>query len=222
MAGASIPVLSYVVETMIFYAPKIVGAIIVLVVGWLLGRTISFLIGKIVEKMRLEAIFRRVFVGRAILRAGYTPSNFLSLLGKATIYFLSAMSALTLLSVPFITEIVQLLLEYLSNLVGGIIILLVGFIFADWISELVVRGSSLTLQSTILSGIVKFMLYFAVITIALTQMKIDVTIIYIFAQAFAWSIGIAIGIAFGWNIKDRVGAWLEKMMTDKDKVKDTV
>ena len=219
---ASVPILSELVDAIIFYAPKVVSAIIVLVLGWLIGRAISLLIGNIVEKMRLEAIFRKVTIGRAILRAGYTPSNFFSMLGKAAVYFLSAMYALNLLSVPFITAIVQLLLEYLSNLACGIIILAVGFIFADWISESVEIGSASALQSTILSGIVRFMLYFAIITIALAQMKIDITILYIFAQAFAWSIAIAIGIAFGWNLKDRIGEWLEKMMPSHDKAKDTV
>jgi hypothetical protein len=54
-------------------------------------------------------------------------------------------------------------------------------------------------------------------------MKIDITIVYIFAQAFAWAIaigfGVAFGIAFGWQLKDRVKPWIDMILPKPGKVK---
>ena len=142
------------------------------------------------------------------------------MLGKVAVYLFTALSAVNLLSIPFLTASVQAFSEYFPNFITGILILVFGFIFVDWIGEAVEKSSTSPIQSSIIGGIVRLLLYFVIITITLAQMKIDVTIFYIFAQAFAWSIAIAIGIAFGWNLKDKVSTWLEKMMSQEDKDKN--
>jgi len=221
MNWEAIPILSDIVRIVIEYSPRVVFAAIALALGWVIGRLVSFLISSIVGKMGLEVVFRKTSVGRAILRAGHTPSSFFAMLGKGAIYLSAILSALKLLSIPLLTDSVQTIIEYLPNLIGGALILVVGFTFVDWISETVEKGVSSPLQSSLLSGLVRILLCFVVITIALAQMKIDVTILYIFAQAFAWSLAIAIGIAIGWNLKDKVGLWLEKILPNKENDKNT-
>jgi len=110
---------------------------------------------------------------------------------------------------------------FLPNLVSGLLILLGGFILVDWIGEMIEEGSSSTLPPALLSWFVKAVLYFVVITIALAEMGVDVTILYIIAQALAWSLAIAIGIAFGWNLKDKIGLWLEEALSNRRKGRKT-
>jgi len=216
-----IPVLSDLVRIIIEYSPRAVFAMIALALGWVIGRLISFLLNSIIGKMGLEIAFRKASVGRAILRAGYTPGGFFATIVKGIIYLFAILSALKLLSIPFLTDATQAFIEYLPNLIGGILILVAGFTCVDWIGETIEKGTSSTLQPSLLSWLVRILLYFVTITIALVQMKIDVTILYIFAQAFAWSLAIAIGIALGWNLKDRVGLWLEKILPKKENEEDT-
>ena len=215
-----IPVLSDLIEAVIAYSPRVAYAIIALALGWVIGRLAGFLINTFTGKLRLESAFRRTSVGRVVLRSGYTPSRFLAMLGKVVVYLFTVLSALNLLSIPFLTASVQAFLEYFPNFVTGMLILVVGFIFVDWIGAAIEKGSTSIIQSSIIGGIVRLLLYFVIITITLAQMKIDVTILYIFAQAFAWSMAIAVGIAFGWNLKDKVSTWLEKMMSQEDKAKN--
>ena len=217
----SIPVLSDLIKMITIYSPHIAFALITLALGWVIGRFTSFILNRIVRKMGLETVFRKTSMGRAILRAGYTPSGFFATLGKGFVYMFSILSALSVLAIPPITTAVQAFIEYLPNLIMGVLILVFGLTFADWISESVEKGGSSAIQSSLLSGLVRILLYFVIITVALAQMKIDVTILYILAQAFAWSLAIAIGIAFGWNLKDRIGPLIEKTMPRKEKTKNT-
>jgi hypothetical protein len=217
----NIPILSELVRILSVYLPLVVYAIIILVLGWIMSHLVGFLIRSVVGKMGLEASFRKTSVGRSILRTGYTPSSFFVLLGKGVIYLIAVISALQILSIPLITNMVQVLIDYLPNLLGGIIILIVGFISADWIGESIDKGgSSLTVTSSLFGGVIRIFLYFIIITISLVEMKIDITILYIFAQALSWSIAIAIGLAFGWNLKDRVGSWLEGVINHKEKTEN--
>ncbi|MFH0897499.1 MAG: hypothetical protein V1850_05590 [Candidatus Bathyarchaeota archaeon] len=213
MDWESIPLISDLVKALIVYSPRVFLALITLFLGWVIGRLVGILINSVVGKMRLETVFRRTSVGRAILRSGYTPSRFFVALGKTAIYLFATFSALNFLSIPLLTDSVQALISYIPSFLGGVMILVAGFVFADWIGEAVEKGwTSSNIQSSFLGVIVRLLLYFMTLTIALAQMKIDVTILYIFAQAIAWSIAMAIGIAFGWNLKDRIGPWLDKVL----------
>ena len=68
----------------------------------------------------------------------------------------------------------------------------------------------------IIGNSIRLLLYFVVLTIALTQMKLEVEILYILANALAWGVaiglGIGFGIAFGWGFKDiitkKANRWL--------------
>ena len=205
----------------IAYLPRVVFALVALALGWLFGRLAGFIINRVVGRMGLEPAFRKTSVGRALLRGGYTPSSFFAALGKGVVYLFAALSALDFLSIPFLTGLAQALVTFLPNLVSGLLILLGGFILVDWIGETIEKGSSSTLPPALLSWFVKAVLYFVVITIALAEMGVDVTILYIIAQALAWSLAIAIGIAFGWGLKDKIGLWLEEALSNRRKGRKT-
>ena len=59
-------------------------------------------------------------------------------------------------------------------------------------------------------------------------MKIDVSILYIFANAMAWGIAIGVsvglGIAFGWGFKDFIAEsakeWIQSLTTTAEKVEE--
>jgi len=212
-----VPILFSILETIIAYLPRVVFAVATLALGWVFGRLVSFLINRIVGRMGLATAFRKTSVGRALLRGGYTPGSFFAALGKGVVYLFAALTALDFLSIPVLTGLAQAFVIFLPNLVSALLILLGGLILVDWIGETIEKGSSSTLPPALLSWFVRALLYFVVITIALAEMGVDVTILYIIAQALAWSLAIAIGIALGWNLKDRIGPWLEEALSNRRK-----
>ena len=204
----------------IIFLPRFALALVVLAIGWLMGQLVYYVLDKVIGKMGLETAFRRASVGRAILRSGYTPGGFLAALGKGIAYLFTITYALDVLAIPILSASVEAFLEYLPNLVQGILILVAGFVLADWIGESIEKGSFSTAQSHLIGQLVRIPLYFVSITIALVQMKVDVTILYIFAQAIAWSLAIAIGIAFGWYLKDKISPLFDKMVKNESKEGD--
>lgn len=213
-------VLSDLATGAIIFLPRVALALVVLAIGWLMGQLVYYVLDKVIGKMGLETAFRRASVGRAILRSGYTPGGFFAALGKGIAYLFTITYALDVLAIPILSASVEAFLEYLPSLVQGILILVAGFVLADWIGESIEKGSFSTAQSHLIGQLVRIPLYFVSITIALVQMKVDVTILYIFAQAIAWSLAIAIGIAFGWYLKDKISPLFDKMVTHESKEAD--
>jgi len=212
MDWESVPLLSDVIKMVLTYVPRIALAMIALALSVVIGRLVGFILNRTIGKLGLEPAFRRTSIGRAILRSGYTPGSFFAVLGKGIIYLLGITSALNLLSIPVLTAAIQGFLEYLPNFVEGVLILVAGLIFVDWVGESIDKGSLSTVQPRLLDGLIRIPLYFIILTLALAQMKIDVTILYFFAQALSWSMAIAVGIAFGWYLKDKMGPWLDEVL----------
>lgn len=204
--------------TLTMFLPNIIGSLIILGIGWVIGRVVGAFIGKLVSRAGADTAFRRTSIGRAILRAGYTASDFSNTLSRWVIYLVAILLALQNLQIPVISRAIEIFLIFLPNIIVAFIIFIAGFILSDWIGESIKKGISVESSQeqylNIFGDTLKIILYFITITIALSQLGIDITIIYIVAQAFAWavaiSVGVASGIVVGWLIKDRVREWLSE------------
>ena len=212
------PPYDQLVQSLPNIAIKILLFVAILAITWLAGRLLGTLVGRLIARGGGDSVLRQTVVGRSLQKSGYTSSSLTGILTRWITYLVGFLFALESLSVPFITDSVSAFLSYLPNLIGGIIILLVGIILSDWMGELVKRSftpeiSQLLYMNLVGDGI-KVILYFVTITIALKQLGVDVTILYIVAQALAWgtalSVGVAAGIAVGWALKDRIKNWIPK------------
>ncbi|MGC9153241.1 MAG: mechanosensitive ion channel family protein [Vulcanisaeta sp.] len=189
----------------VFYT--VLAAVVIMIVGYVVGRLVEILIKKIAYTTGLDAFFRKTSIGRALLRSGYTAGDFLGLFVKWVIYIAAIFYALLELSyaspnLAFLYDTSRSVLSYLPDLVSGVIILIIGLIMVDWISDYFKRSYPANDQysQTLLNFVgdaFRFILYYMVITIALSVMKVNVTILYIFAQGLAWAVAIGLGVAIG-------------------------
>jgi len=206
---------SYLIEMLRSYGPKIFLAFVILIVGWALGKGAGWLVRGMVSRWGFGAAFKKTSIGRAILLSGYTPSLFFGSLTRWCVYLIAVYEAIEVLEIPAMRTFMREIVLYLPYFISGLLILIVGFIFADSVGDIVKQaggGSGRGEYYNPFGDAVRIFLYFVVLVMALAQMKIDVTILYIFAQAFAWSIAIAVALALGWHLKDRVGPWIDQML----------
>ena len=189
----------------VFYT--VLTAVVIIIVGYVVGRLVEILIKKISYTTGLDAFFRKTSIGRALLRSGYTAGDFLGLFVKWIIYIAAIFYALLELSyaspnLSFLRDTSKSVLTYLPHLVSGIIILIIGLIMVDWISDYFKRSypTNDPYSQTLLNFVgdaFRFILYYMVITIALGVMEVNVTILYIFAAGLAWAVAIGLGVAIG-------------------------
>ena len=194
---------------------KMVVFVIIIAVGWLIGRAVGWVVGRFLGRIGADATFRKTALGRAIIRSGFAASTFSNHLARWIVYMTALLVALESLDYSFISMPIQEFLMYLPRLVGAVLMVVIGFTFSDWVGELVKKGYTQEQRELLylnaLGDMLRVMLYFAVITMALTELGVDVTILCIVAQPLAWAIaivvGVAAGIILGWMLKDRVKGW---------------
>jgi hypothetical protein len=198
--------------------PKLAGAIITLIIGWIVGRALGKAVSHIIEKTRVGIPLKRTIIGRALENAGITISKFFDLIVRWFIYLIAILAAVDILNIEALSKFIGLIVQYIPNFLAGIIILLAGLMIADFVGDAVTAiGKEAKIEfAGFLSIIIRATLYFVAIVIGLTVMKIDVSLLYIFADALAWGIaigvGAALGIALGFGLKDYVAKNAEKWL----------
>jgi Mechanosensitive ion channel, conserved TM helix len=191
---------------------RVVVLLVIVGIGWALGRVVGWLVGRLVVSAGGDSLFRHTAIGRALMKSGYTAGTFSKVLAKWVIYLTAFLIGIDGLGLPLVSRSVGAFLNFLPALVTSIAILGVGLVLSDWIGEFVKRAASPEQRDVfyveILADFVKLVLYFVTFTIALANLNVDLTILYIVAQPLAWAlaifVGVAAGIIVGWTLKDRV------------------
>ncbi|MCW3975210.1 MAG: hypothetical protein NWE86_03080 [Candidatus Bathyarchaeota archaeon] len=203
--------------------PKIAGAIIVLIIGWIAGRIIGKGASSVLDKIGIDDALLKTAFGKAIEKSGMTVVKFFDMIIRWFIYLIALFAATDILEISVLSEFMRSIVSYLPSFIAGVFVLIFGFIASDFVGDTIESiGKEAKIEfSGMLSNLLKLLLYFIVLTVGLGMMKIDIKILYIFAEALAWGgaigIGAGLGIAFGWGLKDFVAKNANKWFTDIEK-----
>lgn len=222
--------LNALLQALIALLPKIGGAAIVLIIGWAVGRVLGKGISKVLVKVRLDEALRKTVIGKALERSGITGVRLFDLVIRWFVYLIAILTAADILNISELSTLLRTTVAYLPSLVAGFFIIIVGFIVSDFIGDVMKGfGEEMRIEySGLFANALKLFLYFIVIVIALTTMKIDVSILYVFANALAWGIAIGLcvglGIALGLGFKDVVARnaerWIETAQSAVKRAED--
>ncbi|RJS74755.1 hypothetical protein CW710_00880 [Candidatus Bathyarchaeota archaeon] len=211
-------VIESVVERFTEILPKVGGAAIAIVLGYVFGKLAGKAITALLDRTGIDKAVKNSSVGKALERSNITISSFTGALVRWFIYLVSLLVAADILEITVFSNFLTMLLEYIPYLIVGIFILVLGFMFSDFASNAalnVFRELGL-IYSRLLSLLIRMFLYLVVIVMAFSAMKIDVTILYTFANAMAWGlaagIALVIGLAFGLGLKDAVAKNAENIL----------
>ncbi|WP_232686416.1 mechanosensitive ion channel family protein [Halobacterium zhouii] len=195
------------VQSIIAFLPRLVGAIVILIIGWIIGAILGGIVKRITDSVGLDAHATDTPLGR--MSSGDDPVS--TLLGKITawfVYALAILAAADALAIEILSEWLARAVSYLPAFIAGLLVIIVGFVVADIIGDVIRSSLGSTAKSSWFADGVRMFLYFTAIVIGFDTMGIDIELLYIFARALAWGlaigIGAAIAIAFGWGAKDYV------------------
>jgi small-conductance mechanosensitive channel len=213
------------VASMVAFLPNLISAIIILIIAWIVGRALGAVVSQALDRVGVDNALKRTILGRYIESSGTSIPHVFDLIVRWTIYIIGFTAAVNVLGIATLTAITTSVVMYIPSLIAALIVLIVGFILADFVGDFVKRAGveSGMPYIGIFSTAIQIFLYFIVIIIALDQLKINTSIIYVFATALAWGVaigaGVGLGIAFGIGLKDKVPKLLEGVSAEETKQK---
>jgi len=193
--------------------PVVVGAILILVIGWIVGRLLGKAVRMMLDKLKVDSLFADSSFLKALAGAGITISYIFDVVIRLFVYLIAVLAAVDLLNLDYLSSLMKEIVEYIPHIIVFVLIVLVGFILIDYFADFLLKfhpTANVDLMAPVIL-LMRIFLYFVVAVFALSQLRLDLTIIYTFLTPIAWGIGIGLGaaiaIVFWFGLKER-GAWI--------------
>lgn len=180
---------------------RMVYAAFIFIIGLIFAIELSKLTKRIFQKIGVDKTLEKIGIKNFFKRGGikFSVSDISAWMVKWFILLFALMSAVDILALPQVSNFLGVILEYLPNLFGALIILTIGLIISQLVYEAVEGGAKATgIKIYHLAAVAfKWMIIIITFLVVLEQIEIKTEILKIFAGGFSLMIAIAGGLAFG-------------------------
>ena len=192
------------------FAPSILGALFILLVGGLIAKLLERVIIRVLKTLSLDKLAEQVQLASILAKGGIRRK--LSELIGAIVYWIVmlafVMTALNALNLTVAAELFQQIVSFLPNVIASVFILTVGVFAAAFLATTVRTAASNSgiVQAQLLGQAVQMAVVVFTLVAALQQLRIEFV-----GEVFLIILGgISLGcaLAFGLGCRDLAGRWV--------------
>ena len=198
------------------YLPQIIGAIIILIIGWIVASFIGGVVQRILYWTGVDSYADRLGVNQ---RFGLSPKYKIisGMLGAVVKWFLvvvTLVAAVNVLNLQQVNIFLNSVLLYIPNVIAAVIILTTGLLIAEGIGSFVgksLQASRLPVDRRDLVGkIARYAIIVFTVLAVLTQLNIVPQLV----QILFGGLMLALALAFGLGGRDEAARWLATFRRD--------
>lgn len=198
------------------FAPRLIIAIVLFVVGWLLGSLIAKAFDQVFAALKVDKVFQSVGADEFFRKAGITLNSgyFVGQIMKwfiIIIFLLPSLSLVGLESIGYFLK--EDVLTFLPRVIVAALILIIATVVSDALSKAIVAGAkSMSLKSAYMLGTVaKYAIWVFAFIIALGQLGIAAAYMQILFTGIIAMFALGGAIAFGLGAKDHASRFISKI-----------
>ena len=195
---------------------QLVIAIVIFIVGWLVGAGVGRVVEQIVNAIRVDQALRAAGLDKVLSRAGFglSAGKFLGFLVKwffIIAFLVASLDVLHLTTVNlFLSDVV---LGYLPQVIVAVLILLVAAVIAE-AARRVVEGSAKAAAlhaSGFLGKVAQYSIWAFALLAALAQLNVATAFVQTLFTGIVIAVSLAIGLAFGLGGQKAAERYIDKL-----------
>lgn len=192
------------------FLPKLLLALVLLVIGYVFAKMLSKLIRIVFDKLGVNNLLEKSGFTAQLLRAGIkaSPGAFAaSLIFWLTMLFVIKIAAQSA-SIQDISDIIIAIISFMPNAITAALIMLFGFIVADVIKNAVFNAlDQMGLEyARTLSKVIFGFIFILILTVALSKINIQTELLNATVKILLGSLALALAIALGFGLKRMAGS----------------
>jgi len=193
-------------EKLMNVLPNILGALLLLVIGWLIARLVRFVIRKVLQSIGFDKLGDQLTETSVLAKNLLTirPSRLISKFAYWIVLLLFFISASDTLGWGVVSESISNLINYLPQLLSALIVFVIGLYIASFVKKFLKTAfDSMKLAAGhILSEVVSVIILIIIGTTALDQAGIDTTVISANITIILGAILLTFVLGIGLSAKD--------------------
>ncbi len=178
------------------FIPNLIGAIILLIIGFIVGKVMGLVIREILIRTGVDRYLRKEE------HLKFKASSLFDVITRWAIYVTFISGAVEILGIQSLKEIMTQIVFFIPQLIGAIIVILVSYGIAVYVKDGIL--SAKTIYSDVLGKAVFFLIIYIGVAIALPIIQINTQLISNLLLVVIGSLGVGMAIAIGLGLKDIV------------------
>ena len=200
---------SNMIDRMVTALPVFIGAVLVLVAGYVIGRLTKGVVSGLLTGIRFDAFVQSV--GIRLPEGAKSPSEQMGQLTLVVVMYYAVMEASKILGLTLVADVLRNFLSYAGNIGAGLAIFVLGLYLAQ-VAANAVRASGMG-QANLLAGLTRAVVLIFVGAIALRQMGIADEIVVIAFGLLMGAVAVAAALAFGLGGREIAARELENWLS---------
>ncbi|SFR81029.1 mechanosensitive ion channel [Maribacter stanieri] len=212
MDAISVPA-THMLEQFFNAIPKIVVAVLILLIFVIGGKFVSGLVTDLLESLNLDGIVNRMNLGSVS-----SNTNLPKLIGNIVYFFIvlfGITTALEKLEFQKLTEVLDTLVGVSGNILFGLVILIIG----NWIASIAHRTMAKDENNLFVASIVRMCILAIFLAMGLKTMGIGDDIINMAFGITLGTIAVTIALSFGLGGREAAGKQMERILNKFNKNK---
>ncbi len=193
-------------ETIVGAAPRVVGAIGLIILALVVARLIEKILRAILVRVHFDALLARVGIEQGLQRLGVRES--INQIVPRVIYYLLlilfARTAADALGLVAISSAIATFMAFVPNIIAALLILVLGGAAAQWAGGAVTQAadnSGIEFAGS-LGRLVTAILFFVLGVMAVSQLRIDTEMVRLVSTALLGGLALAFGLSLGLGSRD--------------------
>ena len=187
--------------------PNIVAAIIIVLVGLVVGRLVGTALEEILMRTKVDEYVK-------VKKAEFKISHVFTMVVKWVVYLVFIQQAASALQVGVISSFVGEIVGFIPNVLTAMVVVAAGYAIARYFEELI--SNSDFAYAHLMSRVFFFLIIYIAIALALPKVGLDADLVNNILLIVVGAVGFGFAIALGLGLKDHVWEMVEVQM---DKVK---
>jgi small-conductance mechanosensitive channel len=185
------------------FLPALIGAIIVLLVGWILSGFLATLIERALKTVGFERASQSSGIAGFIEKSGsnWTASKVVAEIVKWFIRLVAIQAAASILGMGRISQIIDAMLLFLPNVIVALAIVVLGAFIAKFVAGLV-RGTVTEMgfdNPDLVANVARYAIIVFAVIAAVDQLGIAETVVNTLLVGTVAALALAFGLAFGFG-----------------------
>ena len=183
--------------------PGLIGAIIVLVVGYLIALLVETIVDKVLHKIKLDKwVIEKTKMKK--IAGEFKLSKFLAVISKWYVFILFLPPAAGLVKLTTLAALLNTVALWVPQIILAIIVAFIGFLVAEYIAEMIVETK--TKGARLIADAARFVILVIFALVVLEQIGIKITLVQndvlVVLTGIVFAFALGLGLAFGLGGRD--------------------
>jgi Conserved TM helix len=198
-------------DELVAFLPRLIGFLIILLIGWLIARAVKGLLAAALQKVGIDRALQSGSTGQYVDRVlpDARPSQIIGTIAFWFVMLGAIAIAVSQLGIAALDNFVQAIAAYLPNVVVAILIFVLAGAIAAAVGGLVSRTLGETATGRIVGAVAPVLIMGIATFMILDQLNIAPAIVEITYIALLGSVALGMALAFGLGGRDVAGRLIE-------------